>query len=704
MAKSAAKQEVTPVIRGDRYRRTHRASVIGVLGKMAPPVYSRGSLFYNMDRWTARALVSEMCQWAEKNKDCTPTKKDVASWVLKANQISSPDRCIVIANTPDKLPVKVALGLTGGAYHEAFHTKYSCRRDLDVQECANILLPRWAKVKDWSRLHQALQEWNNIVEDIRIERRGREEYEGSHTKLADLQDFILDMEAKGIEHVRSHGGKPGALSVIVRAFRDIGLGYNTTRQQEVFAEYRQDNQEAVDLVMTGPLAPMLQESIDMSAQDDLGCIRVAMDVVAKLAELGGVDESDDKAQDGQQGDGKQSCPSCGAPASKIIVRPLSDGHGGKVKGKGVATCTVCGHQEEVDVRKKTSEEKAKDKADKQKNKKQQGPKFEGFDESDFDDDSEGDGSDQSGEQDGEGSSGSNGNQSGDEQGDGESNGSGEGEQDGEGTEGGKGEDGREDSTSDKSKDGENDASGVGDRDDESGSDGSNEDKQGDSQTCSSDLTSTGAGGHCHEQGPHEGNNFQWENVAGQALADAQCGEDTHTLDNNTALEDAVNAAEDREDKDLQTGEAPWAPYNPGLDKAILVRPSRHGKEHDMAEATRLVKSVTSESAYTRARLRNIVRALEMTSTVHGVPTGRSLSSRYLVDSKAALKGKQIPKKAYYRKGIQMDMSMAAAVVVDESGSIARWLRDAARIMISITEPLDALNCPTLALGLSLIHI
>ena len=58
-----------PVIDGERYRRTHKASVIGILGDAAPPVFSKGSRFYNQDRWTLRTLVSVMCKWAKDNPD-----------------------------------------------------------------------------------------------------------------------------------------------------------------------------------------------------------------------------------------------------------------------------------------------------------------------------------------------------------------------------------------------------------------------------------------------------------------------------------------------------------------------------------------------------------------------------------------------------------------------------------------------------------
>ncbi len=64
----------------------------------------------------------------------------------------------------------MALALVGGGYHEAFHTLYSCRRDVTVDEACAVILPRWAMVPNWSVFYKLLQEWSNIVEDIRIVR------------------------------------------------------------------------------------------------------------------------------------------------------------------------------------------------------------------------------------------------------------------------------------------------------------------------------------------------------------------------------------------------------------------------------------------------------------------------------------------------------------------------------------------------------
>ena len=128
-----------PTLKGADYRRSHKHSVIAILGDDTPPVSSRGSRFYNKDRWTLRVFVREMCAWAKANPECVPTADDVAAWVNRANRETVHDREIVIANTPDKLKMRTAMALTGGAYHEAFHTRYSCRRPLGPEGFSSSL-------------------------------------------------------------------------------------------------------------------------------------------------------------------------------------------------------------------------------------------------------------------------------------------------------------------------------------------------------------------------------------------------------------------------------------------------------------------------------------------------------------------------------------------------------------------------------------
>ncbi len=143
---------------------------------------------------------------------------------------------------------------------------------------------------------------------------------------------------------------------------------------------------------------------------------------------------------------------------------------------------------------------------------------------------------------------------------------------------------------------------------------------------------------------------------------------------------------------MKQGERMWKPYDPANDEFKFVPPSKAGKDHDREQAERLYASVKDEASYLRSRLRSIVKAMEMSDTIHGVQRGRRLSSRFLVDSKVTLKAGESPKRAYKQIDEAMDTSLAAAVVIDESGSMDGALKDATRVLCAITEPLDALGC------------
>lgn len=261
-------------IPGARWRQTYQHSVNAILGSAAPPVHSAGRAFRNIDRWTTRKLIEELCTWAGKHPNKPLTLDAITSIVEKVNSAPSVQRLIQIASTPEQMPIRTALALTGGAYHEAFHTKYSRTRNLRPEAVLDLVLPRWPKVKNWSKYLTFMLDFSNFVEDIRIERLGIQEYPGVSVKLHDLQDFVLNMEEKG------EVAKPSSLSIICRTFRDVGLGYVTATQRRAIERYRLLNQEAFDFVLKGPLTPALREAISLTEKDDMGCLRITMDVVA----------------------------------------------------------------------------------------------------------------------------------------------------------------------------------------------------------------------------------------------------------------------------------------------------------------------------------------------------------------------------------------------------------------------------------------
>ena len=699
--------KTNPTLKGSQYAATHKASVVAILGKdAAPPVSSRGSMFYNVDRWTLRSFVEKMCKWAKVNGTCIPTATEVKQWVEEANQEQVPRREIVIAGTPDKLDLRTASALTGGAYHESFHTLRSCRRNLRVDEMCALVLPRWAKVPDWSRYYGLIQEWSNLIEDIRIERRGREEFPGTEEKLHDLQDFILNLEAasKALADKLPGNKAPqgrGALSIITATFRDVGLGYNTDRQRDALAKYKAEDAAAVNFVLDGPLSDLCRESLRAAAMDDTACLRIALDVVGILHhESKTPDPANDPNNQEHQPGGKfkVECPKCHAPGCKMVVRPKSDGNGGKVKGKGILTCTVCGYQEDVDLKQGQGGQGGK--ADPKYT-----PKFEGFDEEQgaggqgtkgtkgdktdkadkagkSDKGSKGDKTDKADKQDGEGQGGEG------EGADGEKDGEKDGGKQGKGSEsGGEGE-------GDKGEGEEGE--GEGECEGELGTTGDQEGRDG-TQAKPGEGGGKGAGGHNYQEGAVEGTD--WQSLIQDALKDAVKG--AGLLDNQTALGQQFDDQKDREvraDGGIKRGEAAYNPLDPGLDTVEEVQPSTAGKAHDRQQAEALYASVRAEASYLRSRLRQVIKAMQMIGTTHGVRKGRRLSGRFLVDSKLTLQDGAIPKRAYIQRDEEIDTTMAASVVIDESGSMCGELANATRVMIAITEPLDALNCPVQVSG------
>ena len=288
----------------NRFKNTHRASVVAILGDLAPRVSSKGSRFYNVDRWTARIFVTKMTEWVAAHPGAVPTSTDVKQWVTAANRehVDQSSREIVIAETPTgkALTFPVAMALVGGGYHEAFHTKYSRRTDINFKEVYDIVMPRWHKVPNWSIFKGALLEWGNLIEDIRIERRGNEEYPGVHQKLCDLQDLVLGQEADTRTKAKKDA-KLRTMLVINGAFRDLGLGYTTAAQDSVVRWYASADPAAFAMVESGVLRPFLNEAIALSSTDDLGHLRIAMDVISTLVNSG---NNPNESGDGTRGQGQ----------------------------------------------------------------------------------------------------------------------------------------------------------------------------------------------------------------------------------------------------------------------------------------------------------------------------------------------------------------------------------------------------------------
>ena len=275
-------------INGKKWAASHQASVNAILDPRtadARKVLARGSSFFNKDKWTCRVLQTKLCESVSYGNEFGYDMVVDALWSANATHVSDPH--IVVATNPDRIPLWLARAGIGGDYHEAWHTEYSCRRDLTIEDVWGPLSERWTLLADWRPYIGAVLTWGNLIEDIRIERCGCAKYPGAPDKMADLQDLILKMESEGREASEHRGIDPhNDLSVVMGAFRDLGLGYDTDRQNEALAGYRERSPAGWSLVTEGPLKPLLDRAIALTPEDDLGHWWLAMEIVALLVALG----------------------------------------------------------------------------------------------------------------------------------------------------------------------------------------------------------------------------------------------------------------------------------------------------------------------------------------------------------------------------------------------------------------------------------
>jgi hypothetical protein len=647
-----------------------------------------------------------------------------------ANKYENHTPQIILARTPDQLNRRTQLALVGGGYHEAWHTKYSKRDAIQYSDVWGIT-QRVGEItnnggKFDAKLAGMLRAFCAIIEDIRIERRGCEEYPGVRVPMHDLQDFIMDLEKK----MRAEAAKAlkvdqadNARGILLSVFRDLGLGYNTQTGREAIAFYKKTAPEAVVMCAPGGiLHPHLQAAKALAADDKLGYIRVSMECVIALWKA-------TQSQDDQESP-ELSCPNCGASASNLVIRPARDSKGIKIRGKGEMECKACGFKCEVplpDVSLSLNQNQKEEKKEKREVPKYEDMTQETEDGEDEDEDDGGSEDSEGGKENSEGK-GSKGKKGDSKDKDGESeeeeeNGGSDGdEEDDEGEDGDKDPEGKDGESEDEGDDEDGDSKGgKGDSEDGDSDDGDSEDEDGDSEDEDGDSDEDGnsdedegKGGNSQSEGG-EGSKDERQNESSSNGAGGHqyAGQDPAVvretassilnstdrmdpLDSSDALAQAFASEHSKEQKDLLRGELPWNPYDPSLDEARMVR--SNNTEADRMRVNGMLKEVKPEIATLRARLRSIVRAQEMTDTEHGLRRGKKISERMLVDSKLYLMDKTAPKRAYQDKEDTLDTSLSMAICLDQSGSMHGMLKQVAKAMMVLTEPVEAIGGKVLAFG------
>ncbi len=291
---------------------THQASIDGLLGHGVRKVVAKGTGFYNVDNWTARKFSVKLTNLIESfGNELTRDNIEYALRMANYDDVGNP-HLVVAAQREDEISTRSMRASVGGNYHEGFHYIYSCRREIGIDEVWGPLMERWPLLPEWKPYISAVLVWGNLIEDIRIERWGCRDYPGTKASMPDLQDLILEMEAEGrsVSEHRGTGAANGAetMSVIMGAFRDLGLGYDSLTQRRALEGYAERCPKAWALVTEGELKPLLDRAINMGRDDDLGHLWLAMEVVATLVRLGESKAPEEAPPPPDDGRGKGDVP------------------------------------------------------------------------------------------------------------------------------------------------------------------------------------------------------------------------------------------------------------------------------------------------------------------------------------------------------------------------------------------------------------
>lgn len=188
--------------------------------------------------------------------------------------------------------------------------------------------------------------------------------------------------------------------------------------------------------------------------------------------------------------------------------------------------------------------------------------------------------------------------------------------------------------------------------------------------------------------------FDPQQFAQSLLAAMERGDEAGVKDLANALAEAIGAEKKAQDGEVEQGEALWNPYTTSKDKVVVVSAGPDARD----AGRKLQESVRREVSFLRARLRNKFLEAKAPRVMHGVKQGETLSERRLADTWVEVQSGIAPTRPDTRTVRRDKVSIAVAVVVDQSGSMSSRRTEAARALTAICAPLDEVGCPVLAVG------
>ncbi len=144
---------------------------------------------------------------------------------------------------------------------------------------------------------------------------------------------------------------------------------------------------------------------------------------------------------------------------------------------------------------------------------------------------------------------------------------------------------------------------------------------------------------------------------------------------------------------LERGEAEWCPMSIRDDEIRIA------KKGDFATTQQRLREVQPLVAAIRTGLRSLFVAQRVPERQEGLPKGKQLSSRYLLETKKYLQARQVPRRAFRRELPVPKQDMAVVLCTDESGSMACVRNPLIQAFLAIAESMSAVGQQVFAFGI-----
>ena len=265
------------------------------LGLANTTIVAKDKHFFCMANFTLRKCITQITAWSRKNPKQIPGIKQFQGWIQQANKeeycdthhhehqarLGSPIS-INIPSIPSELESSQLMAYIGGLYHESAHLLYTHQKALHIQYLGPFFATLWQKNSPkWHQVHNALLFINNILEDIRIERMLCKRFVNVRDALVNLQDLILQWEGANDATLWAQGKDEFAVFSCI--IRDIGLGYQSTLQDQALYLYRHHFPKIWDIIHNTPIYNTLQKAIH--SEDPYMSFFLCFEILSHLYEL-----------------------------------------------------------------------------------------------------------------------------------------------------------------------------------------------------------------------------------------------------------------------------------------------------------------------------------------------------------------------------------------------------------------------------------